>query len=89
MHAIATFETGCLNTIEYITTASFPKHPPGYQPNTSNHLIVFCRQAQVKESLTVLVEYALALIADLNVWFNDPCNPLRSEERRVGKECPV
>lgn len=75
-HAIASFEAPYLSTIDYISTASFPHHPPGYQPNISNHLLDYCRKAQIKETLTTLVESALVLIADLNVWFGDPESPL-------------
>jgi hypothetical protein len=75
-HAIASFEAPYLSTIDYITTASFPHHPPGYRPNISNHLLDYCRKAGIKESLTTLVESALVLIADLNVWFGDSESPL-------------
>lgn len=62
--------------IDYISTSSYPHHPPGYRPNISNHLLDYCRAAQVKESLTALVEYTLILIADLNIWFSDAESPL-------------
>ncbi|KAF2468082.1 uncharacterized protein BDR25DRAFT_57438 [Lindgomyces ingoldianus] len=75
-HAIASFEAPYLSTADYISTAYFPHHPPGYRPNISNHLLDYCRKAQVRESLTELVESALVLIADLNVWFGDPDSPL-------------
>lgn len=75
-HAIASFEAPYLSTSDYINTASLPRHPPGYQPCISNHLIDYCRKAQIKESLTALVEFALILIADLNAWFGDPDSPL-------------
>ncbi|KAF2187620.1 hypothetical protein K469DRAFT_685519 [Zopfia rhizophila CBS 207.26] len=75
-HAIASFEAPYLSTIDSISTACFPRHPPGYHPNISNHLIDYCRKAHVKESLVALVESALILIADLNVWFGDPDSPL-------------
>lgn len=75
-HAIASFEAPYLSTIDYISTAHLPHHPPGYQPSISNHLIDYCRAAQVKESLTALVESALILIADLNAWFGNSDSPL-------------
>ncbi|KAF1840381.1 uncharacterized protein K460DRAFT_296932 [Cucurbitaria berberidis CBS 394.84] len=75
-HAIASFEAPNHSTLDYISTASFPRHPPGYRPNISQHLIDYCRNTGVKESLTDLVESVLILIADLNVWFGDPNSPL-------------
>jgi hypothetical protein len=70
-HAIASFEAPYLSTIDYISTSYYPHHPPGYRPNISNHLLDYCRAARVKESLIALVQSALILIADLNVWFSD------------------
>lgn len=75
-HAIASFEPPTHSTLDYITTATSPRHPPGYRPNISQHLIDYCRHAGVKDSLTELVESVLILIADLNVWFGDPDSPL-------------
>lgn len=75
-HAIASFGAPDHSTLDYISTASFPRHPHGYRPNVSQHLIDYCRHAAVKESLTKLVESVLILIADLNVWFGDPESPL-------------
>ncbi|KAF1936738.1 hypothetical protein EJ02DRAFT_75539 [Clathrospora elynae] len=75
-HAIASFQAPNPSTLEYINAASFPRHPPGYQPSISQHLTDYCRHAGVKESLTALVELVLILIADLNVWFCDPDSPL-------------
>lgn len=75
-HAIASFEAPNHSTLGYISTASFPRHPPGYRPSISQHLIDYCRHAGVKDSLTELVESVLILIADLNVWFSDPNSPL-------------
>ncbi|CAO2657075.1 Nn.00g058780.m01.CDS01 [Neocucurbitaria sp. VM-36] len=75
-HAIASFEAPNHSTLDYISSASFPRHPPGYCPNISQHLIDYSRHAGVKESLTDLVESVLILIADLNVWFSDPNSPL-------------
>ncbi|KAF1996704.1 hypothetical protein P154DRAFT_307321 [Amniculicola lignicola CBS 123094] len=75
-HAIASFEAPYLSTIDYIGTAGLPHHPPGYRSNISNHLLDYCHTAQVKPSLTSLVESALILIADLNSWFRDPESPL-------------
>jgi hypothetical protein len=75
-HAIASFQAPNPSTLEYISTASFPHHPPAYRPNISQHLTDYCRHAGVKESLNALVESVLILIADLNVWFSDPESPL-------------
>lgn len=75
-HAIASFEEPNTSTLDYISNASFPRHPPGYHSKISQHLIDYCRHAGVKESLTELVESVLILIADLNVWFGDPNSPL-------------
>jgi hypothetical protein len=75
-HAIASFQAPNTSTLEYISTASFPRHPPGYRPSISQHLTDYCRHAGVKESLNALVESVLILIADLNVWFSDPESPL-------------
>lgn len=62
--------------MDYISNASFPRHPAGYRSNISQHLIEYCRHAGVKDSLTEHVELVLTLIADLNVWFGDPNSPL-------------
>jgi hypothetical protein len=75
-HAIASFEAPEPSTRDYISTGNFPRHPPGYSPNVSQHLLDACRYAGVKDSLTDLVELVLILIADLNVWFGDPSSPL-------------
>ncbi|ORY15033.1 hypothetical protein BCR34DRAFT_197415 [Clohesyomyces aquaticus] len=75
-HAIASFEAPYLSTVDYISTTCFPHHPPGYRPNISHHLLDYCRNAKVRDSLTALVESALVLIADLNVWFDDSDSPL-------------
>jgi hypothetical protein len=70
-HAIASFEVPYLFRIDYINTDCFPHRPLGSQPIISHHLIEYCRQAHLKESLIELVESVLVLIADLNVWFSD------------------
>jgi len=75
-HAIASFEAPNPTALDYISNASFPRHPPGYRSSISQHLIGYCRHAGVKDSLTELVELVLTLIADLNVWFGDPNSPL-------------
>lgn len=75
-HAIASFDTPNPTAMDYISNASFPRHPPRYRPDVSQHLIDYCRHAGVKDSLTELVESVLTLIADLNVWFGDPNSPL-------------
>ncbi|KAF2831110.1 hypothetical protein CC86DRAFT_134980 [Ophiobolus disseminans] len=75
-HAIASFEAPNPTALDYISNASFPRHPPGYRSSISQHLIDYCRHAGVKDSLTELVESVLTLIADLNVWFDDPSSPL-------------
>jgi hypothetical protein len=75
-HAIASFDTPEPSTRDYICNGNFPRHPPGYRPNISQHLLDSCRQAGVNDALTDLVESVLILIADLNVWFNDPTNLL-------------
>lgn len=62
--------------MEHITNANFPRHPSGYRSNISKRLIDYCRHASVQDSLTELVESVLILIADLNVWFDDPNSPL-------------
>ncbi|KAF2707480.1 hypothetical protein K504DRAFT_457974 [Pleomassaria siparia CBS 279.74] len=89
-HAIASFEAPYLPTIDHISFESFPRHPPGYRPNISNHLIDYCRKARINESLTILVEQALILIADLNVWFGDsesPFDPLNIQNFSCVLEC--
>jgi hypothetical protein len=75
-HAIATFRTPEPSTRDYISTAGFPRHPPGYQAKISQHLLDCCHAAGVKGSLTDLAESVLVLIADLNVWFSDPSSLL-------------
>lgn len=65
-----------LSTIDLLSAACNPRHPPGYQPHISRHLLECCTSAQVQESLYTLVESALILIADLNAWFSDPNSPL-------------
>lgn len=75
-HAIASFEVPYLFRIDYINTDSFPHRRGGYQPTISYHLIDYCRQAQLNASLIQLVESVLILIADLNVWFDDPNSSL-------------
>jgi hypothetical protein len=74
--AIADFRAPEPSTLDYIRTGNFPKHPPGYRANISQHLLDSCRHARVKETLISLVEEVLILIADLNVWFSDPGSPL-------------
>ena len=76
VHAIASFDAPYLSTVDRVSAANFPRHPPGYEPNISRHLLDCCRKAEVKETLTDLVESALVLIADLNAWFADPRSPL-------------
>jgi hypothetical protein len=76
--------------MDYVSSACVPHHPPGYQPNISNHLIDYCCKAQIKDSLTRLVESALILIADLNVWFGDPecsLDPLDIQNYSCVLEC--
>ena len=75
-YAIALFETPNSSTLDYISSVSFPRHPPGYRSYISQHLMDYCRHAGVKASLTELVGSVLTLIADLNVWFGDPNSPL-------------
>ncbi|KAL6159907.1 hypothetical protein ACJQWK_05765 [Exserohilum turcicum] len=75
-HAVASFQAPNLSTLDFISTAIFPRHPPGYRPNISHHLTDYCRYAGIKSSLNALVESVLVLIADLNVWFSDPQSPL-------------
>jgi hypothetical protein len=75
-HAIASFEAPEPSIGVYLSTGKFPRHPPGYTANISQHLLDSCRYAGVKDSLTDLVELVLILIADLNVWFSDPNSPL-------------
>lgn len=75
-YAIFHFSAPDDTTLDYISTANFPRHPPGYRPNISQHLINYCRNANVTEKLTALVESVLVLIADLNVWYGDPESPL-------------
>jgi len=62
--------------MHYISNATFPRHPPGYQSKISQHLMDYCRHAGVQDTLTEHVELVLTLIADLNVWFSDPSAPL-------------
>ncbi|KAI8940045.1 hypothetical protein NX059_003765 [Plenodomus lindquistii] len=75
-HAIFHFSAPDQTTLDYIITANFPRHPSGYHPNISQHLINYCRHAGVTGKLTQLVESVLVLIADLNVWYSDPDSPL-------------
>ncbi|KAF2013347.1 hypothetical protein BU24DRAFT_235760 [Aaosphaeria arxii CBS 175.79] len=75
-HAIAAFDIPYLSSIDYISTSHFPPHPPGYRPRISDHLIEYCRAAQIQSTLTVHVESALILIADLNDGFGNPESPL-------------
>lgn len=75
-YAIFHFSAPDNSILDYISTANFPRHPPGYQPNISQHLIEYCHYAGVKEKLTALVESVLVLTADLNVWYSDPESPL-------------
>lgn len=89
-HAIASFEAPYVSTTDFISPEWFPQHPRGYQPNFSNHLLNYCRIAQIKDSLTALVESALILIADLNVWFGDsncPLDPLDIQNYACVLEC--
>ncbi|KAF2270768.1 hypothetical protein CC78DRAFT_142894 [Lojkania enalia] len=91
-HAIASFEASYLSTTDSISTAWYPHHPPGYRSNISNHLLDYCRAAQVKQSLTALVESVLTLIADLNVWFGDPhsvLDPLNIQNFACIIECSL
>jgi len=75
-HAIHDFQAPSPSTLDFISTAGFPRHPPGYESRISQHLTDYCRSAGLKESLNALVELVLFLIADLNVWFSDPESPL-------------
>ncbi|KAF2281315.1 uncharacterized protein EI97DRAFT_454521 [Westerdykella ornata] len=75
-HAIASFDAPYLSTINHISRKCLPRHPPGYSPKISSHLMDYCREARVKESLIELVESVLTLIANLNVWFGDANSPL-------------
>jgi hypothetical protein len=75
-HAIASFEAPEPVTRDYILNGHFPRHPPGYFSNVSQHLLDCCRYAGIKDSLIELVYSVLILIADLNVWFSDSSNVL-------------
>jgi len=89
-HAIASFEAPNTSTLDYINHTNLPRHPPGFQPNISQHLIDYCRHAGVKESLTQLVESVLNLIADLNAWFADSSSlldPLEIQNYACVLEC--
>ncbi|KAF2682756.1 hypothetical protein K458DRAFT_54724 [Lentithecium fluviatile CBS 122367] len=70
-HAIASFDPPYLSTSDLIDTACIPRYPSGYRPGISQHLLDCCKSAQVKESLTALVESSLILIADLNTLFSE------------------
>ena len=71
-HAIAAFDAPNPTTLEYIRTANFPHHPPGYHPNHSQHLVSLCHHAGFTTSLAELLESVLILAADLNGWYDDP-----------------
>ncbi|KAL6702949.1 hypothetical protein ACN47E_000791 [Coniothyrium glycines] len=89
-HAIATFEAPNDSTLDYISSVSFPRYPPNYQSNISQHLLDYCRHAGVKESLISLVEDVLILIADLNSWFGhleSPLDPLDIQNFSCVLEC--
>ncbi|PVI08082.1 hypothetical protein DM02DRAFT_690515 [Periconia macrospinosa] len=75
-HAIATFEAPYLTAEDLTSAVQNPRHPPGYLPNISHHLLDCCRVAQVRVTLMVVVEAVLILIADLNSLFSDPHSPL-------------
>jgi len=75
-HAIAALESPYLSTSDLIGAASTPRHPSGHRPRISQHLLSCCQSAQVKASLTTLVESSLILIADLNLLFGDADSPL-------------
>ncbi|KAF1975272.1 hypothetical protein BU23DRAFT_81123 [Bimuria novae-zelandiae CBS 107.79] len=75
-HAIVSFDVPYLSTSDLLSAACNPRHPPGYQPHISRHLLECCTSARVQASLTTLMESALILIADLNAWFDDPNSPL-------------
>ncbi|KAF2204629.1 hypothetical protein GQ43DRAFT_364266 [Delitschia confertaspora ATCC 74209] len=76
VHAIASFEAPPISTIDYIHASSFPRHPRGYQPAYSHHLLSHCRISGIQPSLITLVESVLVLMADLNACFGDPQSPL-------------
>jgi hypothetical protein len=89
-HAIASFEAPYLSTLDYISKVCLPRHPLGYQPYISNHLIEHCHEAQINDTLTELVELVLILIADLNDWFSDlnsPLDPLDIQNYSCVLEC--
>ncbi|KAG9188745.1 hypothetical protein G6011_07450 [Alternaria panax] len=89
-HAIFNFQAPSPSTLDFISTERFPRHPPGYERHISQHLIDYCRYAGIKESLNVLVESVLFLIADLNVWFSDPessLDPLDIQNFSCALEC--
>ncbi|KAF1959048.1 hypothetical protein CC80DRAFT_318726 [Byssothecium circinans] len=70
-HAMATFELPYLSTDDLLSVAFNPRHPPGYRPNISQHMLGCCKVAQVRETLTTIAESVLILIADLNSLFDD------------------
>ncbi|KAF2634912.1 hypothetical protein P280DRAFT_412585 [Massarina eburnea CBS 473.64] len=70
-HAMASFDVPYLSSDDLISVARNPRHPPGYRPNISQHLLDCCGAAQVRESLTTIVKSVLILIADLNALFDD------------------
>ncbi|KAF2847836.1 hypothetical protein T440DRAFT_402675 [Plenodomus tracheiphilus IPT5] len=75
-HAVFHFSAPDRSILDYISIANFPRHPPGFRPNISQHLINYCHHLGVAEKLTELMESVLVLIADLNVWYGDPESPL-------------
>ncbi|KAJ8106426.1 hypothetical protein OPT61_g9545 [Boeremia exigua] len=75
-HAIAAFAAPSHTTLSYIRDGNFPRHPRGYIPNYSQHLINLCRHAGLAESLIELLDSVLILGADLNACYDDPESPL-------------
>lgn len=75
-HAIASFEAPYLSPSDLNSAAFTPRHLNGHRPNELQHLLECCKIAQVENSLASLVDSALILIADLNVWFGDPDSTL-------------
>ncbi|CAI6278484.1 unnamed protein product [Periconia digitata] len=75
-HAIATFKEPYLTVEDLISAACNPRHPSGYFPEISYHLLDCCKVVQVRETLMVVVEAVVTLIADLNSLFSNPQSPL-------------
>ncbi|XPS70562.1 hypothetical protein M3J09_002775 [Ascochyta lentis] len=79
-HAIAAFDSPNPATLEYIRTANYPCHPPGYYSRRSRHLVDLCQQAGLAASLIELLDSVLVLAADLSAWYGDPRSPLDALE---------